>query len=128
MSVCDTGIKLTSVALNGNSYGTPIAVEEEMTLDDIVIPAAGQIGPSCVGLVRGDLQALVSFLEKGHQARTVIGTLLSSFADGDGDAQNSTLATMIARGVAWRADRNAPPFTWIQRARHKGDMSSDPMS
>ena len=129
MSACDAQILLVSVVHTTITYGTPTMLSLEEILDDIAIPAAGVIGPSCLGTVRGDLLAIVEYLEKGHGSTSAAaGNLVGTYKDAEGDTITDTAANMRARGPAVDANRDSPPFRRRQRLRHVGDMATDPLT
>ena len=129
MGACDAQSILVSFVHGSTGLGTPIGIQVEQSLDDVIIRGAGKIGPTCPSLVAGDLILLVDFLEKGHIARSAsAASCVATYKDGDGDSQTDTWATMLARSVGKTANRDVPPFPYRQRFRHKGDMDTDPWS
>lgn len=125
---CDAPILIVSGTLGGSAWPLVVAYSFEETVERVVIPNEGVVGPSCRGIVRKDLIGTVDFLVKGAKAIDTNGSAVFTTKDSDGNNVTDTLATMYADGYAHDVDRDRPPGRWRQRIVHKGDMSSDPVS
>lgn len=126
---CDAAILIVSATHGATQIGMAVGFSFEYSIERIVIPAEGVTGPSCRGIVRQDLVAVVDFLVKGPiEPNTGPSSLVIVTKDSDGDSITDTLATMIADGFAKEMNRESPPGRYRQRFVHKGAMSSNPVS
>ena len=126
---CDAPILIVSATHGSTQLGMAVGFSFEYSIERVVIPAEGVTGPSCRGIVRRDLVAVVDFLVKGPiEPDATAASLVIVTKDSDGDSITDTLTTMIPDGFAKEMNRDAPPGRYRQRFVHKGAMSSNPVS
>lgn len=129
---CDADILLVSVTWGGNAFNIATGAAFEVALQDVAIRGEGKIGPSCRGLVAGDMTAVVDFLVKPPfdpiTNKTTTGDIVITCTQADGGTTVHTCDDMIPRGYAFAIDRDSPPARWRQNFVYQGDMDEDPTS
>jgi len=122
---CDSEVLLAKVEHGTFQYGIAVAVSYELSVQDVVIRGEGFIGPSCRGLIGGDLVSVVSFLVKpAQESDTGPAELKITTYQADGGTVLHTLANMVTRGFAYEFNRESPPAMYRQSFVHVGNMSA----
>jgi len=122
---CDSEVLLAKVEHGTFQYGIAVAVSYELSVQDVVIRGEGFIGPSCRGLIGGDLVSVVSFLVKpAQESDTGPAELKITTYQADGGTVLHTLANMVTRGFSYSMQRESPPAMYTQSFAHVGNMSA----
>jgi len=121
---CNAETLMVSVTHGAFSYGVPIAISYELSVQDVVIRGEGVVGPSCPAIVAKDLVAVCTFLVKPPQNSDVTpANLVITNTMADGNVRTHTLASMTTRGFSYEFARDNAPALYRQTFRHVGNMS-----
>ena len=126
---CNRDILMVSVTWGGEAYGIAVGASFEMSIVDEPGRGEGVIGPTCPGMVAGDLISVVDFLVKNpvdpisnqYTAKDLVITCKRA----DQVSVSHTCKSMIPRGYRYAFDRDNPPARWSQTLRHKGSMATE---
>ena len=115
-SPCDAPILIVSAIHGSTQLGVCVGFSFEWSFERIALPAEGVTYPSCRGIVRQDVVAIVDFIVKAPIAPdTGPSNLAFVTKDSDGDSITDTLANMKSDGYAKEMNRDAPPGRYRQR-------------